>query len=1414
MQSPDWSNGENKENSPPGSQGGKAEEENAASGSKEKASSTDPGNADPWQGPNDPWSKAAASVKPRVPPPPSSVEATPARVRCSECKSVVTASEAATCEKDGCQVKVCVRCAEKHRGSCGEQEGRAKKEPAPETPAAAETTPGRKAGEPKPGGMMPVSGVGCIHCEERQGVKFEQGEWSCRACGLPWPVIPARSVCVGKTPISIDALVPTGERIKAGGVGGLLTPTSQPGVPPGPTQAPSPGSWMRPAGDDFAPSTEWKELPAGITIDGGWDCMWTKGKMWVRLPTAPNTPGEGVNTPKQEVGKGSPAQGLQTPIQQQPQLQAPWPGMMMMMVSPNGCMVPVMGAGGQMPPSLGNLGSGVPILPTVTSPGGSPGGVPGAPPPSPKTLSSKGSENGKEEEVGKAALATVVETPPKPGNTFQVWSSPKEEQKSPTPDIMYYTMVQTPQGPMMTPVALPEGAGGSWSGSNRTQRPHDNSRVQLPWYLFWDGTRRSDGTAMGLLEWEKRLRGWKSEFTSDIGLGAKALNGITDSDLWDDAEAEDPEPLAAEGGIELLIDRVRSSLLSKGVHLQEEKSLEYWGAEKRPYGQQMRKFLRNMQNKRKHLAESLGLKKGEESQAVNDRLHGLQILAKCRISKLEQRQIQRDVLKKVPAGDEAARLEAILKDLTATYWDIHKDEKVRRTGTRPRRGGRHSYVARREAGKSEESGSDKESGSSRSTASEEDTQSSASSRDHREGFVAAGEQEEEADEGSQSDSSQGTISLKSGEVDVLDYKSFQAYAGYKSAKEMVREYQKKRGFDEAEPKKHSHGSSSRSQNARGRGRKDRSRNRSGGRRGRSPSRRPLRSGSRGGKRSTSRKRSSSRPGERGRCAICGKEGHWKNECDLRGTEADKGPRPPSRPSSRPPSSPAQRGAPRGERKKRGGQPRKSFFSALVPALLPSVMLTCFCYLGETLKLSPGDKDFRGTSWGNKLHRRQPEFFQRWVKEWKPRDWKSKGGLENFRENLLKPPPGPDLANHPQSWSALKAEVSSGSGVMDSACNMSMVGELTLNRQAKHLLKRWGLRIHRYPVKNGDSFKFGDAETVRVEEHAVRPIGILGRSGELLLRVIPGADTPLLVAKDDLGALGLLLGFAFHKAILLNLSNEVLDLKQTASGHYELPLDQFPEGGHETPYDTWSEGVTGDICGPSLTIYKAHKEKELISEERSTKSHGRTDIFKKACERIQKDAYAVNREKESEKGDDPPPLVSDSSDDGEAKRKPRPRSRSVSSSSSCTSSSSEELGEPVAQLKGNCEDEEDEESPLLKESGNSSLGNRMKYKPEEVTVINDECKAVLSSELPSKSWEGQQEELPPLEEGWEELEDDWKKAPRAAGLPKRWKGITWFETKERRWVPVFHKQWREQACGPSHLGRQSEWTGRRVTRFFV
>ena len=123
---------------------------------------------------------------------------------------------------------------------------------------------------------------------------------------------------------------------------------------------------------------------------------------------------------------------------------------------------------------------------------------------------------------------------------------------------------------------------------------------------------------MTLLEWEKRLRGWRKEFRSGATLGLKAMRGLLNKELWGEVEREGIEALTAEDGVEELIQRVRRSLLKKGVFLQQQRREEYEKAAPRAFGEKMDAYTHRRTEDRKRLAEALGYGEDEVHLAVND----------------------------------------------------------------------------------------------------------------------------------------------------------------------------------------------------------------------------------------------------------------------------------------------------------------------------------------------------------------------------------------------------------------------------------------------------------------------------------------------------------------------------------------------------------------------------------------------------------------------------------------------------------------------------------------------------------------------------------------------------------------------------------------------------------------------------
>ena len=90
------------------------------------------------------------------------------------------------------------------------------------------------------------------------------------------------------------------------------------------------------------------------------------------------------------------------------------------------------------------------------------------------------------------------------------------------------------------------------------------------------------------------------------------------------------------------------------------------------------------------------------------------------------------------------------------------------------------------------------------------------------------------------------------------------------------------------------------------------------------------------------------------------------------------------------------------------------------------------HLGETKTLKLG-KNLEGYSWWKKISSQRPAFADRFLREQKDQQT----GMP-----VCSVPPVNALAD-PACWQAFASECKGNSGVMDSACNKSMIGEFTL-----------------------------------------------------------------------------------------------------------------------------------------------------------------------------------------------------------------------------------------------------------------------------------------------------------------------------------------------------------------------------------
>ena len=133
-----------------------------------------------------------------------------------------------------------------------------------------------------------------------------------------------------------------------------------------------------------------------------------------------------------------------------------------------------------------------------------------------------------------------------------------------------------------------------------------------------------------------------------------------------------------------------------------------------------------------------------------------------------------------------------------------------------------------------------------------------------------------------------------------------------------------------------------------------------------------------------------------------------------------------------------------------------------------------------------------------------------------------------------------------------------SGVPDTACRKTLVGEYTLECICKRL-SDMGLRVKF--AEESHVFRFGNSETMTTDRVASIP----ARLGEhrLIIKaaVLPGKGrcTPLLLSKELLRKLGAIIDMGNDRIIFPDLKVEQ-KLKETAKGHYAVSLFEF--GGSE------------------------------------------------------------------------------------------------------------------------------------------------------------------------------------------------------------------------------------------------------------
>ena len=168
--------------------------------------------------------------------------------------------------------------------------------------------------------------------------------------------------------------------------------------------------------------------------------------------------------------------------------------------------------------------------------------------------------------------------------------------------------------------------------------------------------------------------------------------------------------------------------------------------------------------------------------------------------------------------------------------------------------------------------------------------------------------------------------------------------------------------------------------------------------------------------------------------------------------------------------------------------------------------------------------------------------------------------------------------------ARKGETPPGMVVIDTACNRSMVGELTLKADREDLLKNHGMDVRLVPSQESFEFRGGSHKGQDVLEKVIRPIGIKGHSGEANCSVIPGSDAPYLWAKLDTKALGMGLDQTDDTVRWQWLTGEKkIPVPSCSTGHY-VDMNNWGPNGHCSPPSRAHKYLSKGIRGPNIVVY--------------------------------------------------------------------------------------------------------------------------------------------------------------------------------------------------------------------------------------
>ena len=94
----------------------------------------------------------------------------------------------------------------------------------------------------------------------------------------------------------------------------------------------------------------------------------------------------------------------------------------------------------------------------------------------------------------------------------------------------------------------------------------------------------------------------------------------------------------------------------------------------------------------------------------------------------------------------------------------------------------------------------------------------------------------------------------------------------------------------------------------------------------------------------------------------------------------------------------------------------------------------------------------------------------------------------------------------------------GKGVIDTGCSRLLIGQNTLKKVGTDAHTKMGSEHTEGPAQQGQTFRFGNDETLETRTRAILPVGIAGVNGVLRVHVVPGG-APFLLSKEFLRDLG-------------------------------------------------------------------------------------------------------------------------------------------------------------------------------------------------------------------------------------------------------------------------------------------------------